>query len=143
MNKYSSIGGAASRTTQSGLDTKTILLVDNESAVLSSISTLLEARGCQVHTASSAAAATQVMSLNAAVIDCLVIGFSMPVTNGLRLLNRFRSVGWRHPTVLCSEHTMNLGDHPDAQYWPDYILAKPYCFDRLQAAISTALRTPD
>ena len=139
MNK----SGSSSRPAQSKLGTITFLLIDDEHGILSCIALLLEARGYQVFTAGSVAAAIQVLEQEANAIDCLIIDFSTPGTNGLQLHNRFRSMGWRHPTILCSSLKMDIDDHPDVQYWPDYILAKPYCLDRLQDAISIATRNSD
>ena len=132
----------STRPVQSQLGTITFLLVDDEREILSCIALLLEARGYQVFTAGSVAAALKVMERKANAIDCLIIDFSTPGTNGLQLHNRFRSMGWRHPTILCSSHKMEIDDHPDAQYWPDYMLAKPYCLERLQDAITIAIGKP-
>ncbi len=143
MNKRGSNSGTESRSTQTDADCKTFLLIDDEQAILTCNSLLLASRGHQIFTAESVTAATQVMEKEADAIDCLIIDFSMPETNGLQLLNQFRSIGWRHPTVLCANLTMSFDDHPNAQYWPEYILAKPYNFHRLQEAISVALRIPD
>lgn len=143
MNKRGSKSGAESRSSQTESNTKTFLLVDDEQSVLTCNSLLLETRGHQVFTAGSVAVAIQVMEKEADVIDCLIIEFSMSEMNGLQLLNQFRSIGWSHPTILCANLTVNINDHPDAQYWPDYILAKPYNVDRLQEAISIALRIPN
>ena len=67
---------------------------------------LLEVRGHQVHKAASVAAATQVMEHEANNIDCLIIDFSLPGTNGLQLFNQFRSIGWNIPTILCSDFSI-------------------------------------
>jgi len=118
--------------------TRTFLLIEAEQAILDSISLLLEARGHRVFAVASVAAATQVMQQNSKEIDCLIIDYSISDSNGLQLLNRFRSNGWKHPAVLCSDSLVKRSDHPDAQYWPEHVLAKPYCYDRLQKAISIA-----
>lgn len=127
----------------STIGVKTFLLVDDEQAILDCISLLLEARGNRVFAVGSIAAAIQVMEQEADQIDCLIIDHSMPETNGLQLLNQFRSIGWKHPTILCSSLVMNIRDYPDAQYWPEHVLAKPYGFDRLENAISIALGIQD
>ena len=136
-------GPDSSHTTQTDFENRTFLMIDDEQVILSCMSLLLEARGHKVFTAGSVAAATQVMEQRFETIDCLIIDFSMPDCNGLQLLNQFRSIGWKHPAILCSRHTIDLGDYPDAQYWPEFILAKPYHFDRLSEAISVALKSPD
>lgn len=124
-------------------DFKTFLLVDDEQAILDCVTLLLEARGNRVFAAGSIAAAIQVMEQKSDEIDCLIIDQSMPETNGLQLLNQFRSIGLAHPTILCSSFLINIREHPDAQYWPEHVLAKPYNFKRLQHAISVVLETQD
>jgi len=122
---------------------KTFLLVDDEQAILDCMSLLLEARGNTVFPVGSVAAAAQVMGQRSDEIDCLIIDHSMPETNGLQLLNQFRSIGMTHPAILCSCFSLDIREHPDAQYWPEYVLAKPYSFRRLENAISMVLKTPD
>ena len=122
---------------------KTFLLVDDEQAILDCTTLLLEARGNRVFAVASIAAAVQVMEQKSDEIDCLIIDHSMPETNGLQLMNQFRSIGLAHPTILCSRLLINIQEHPDAQYWPEHVLAKPYNFKRLQNAISLVLQTRD
>ena len=136
MNKNST---QAYTRTQTNVSNKTFLLVDDEHVILSCISLLLEARGHQVLTAGSVTAAMQVMKQKSEAIDCLIIDYSLPTTNGLQLLNQFRSIGWTQPAIICSSFEINLEDHPNAQYWPEYVLAKPLGFDRLLKGISIAL----
>lgn len=119
---------------------RTILVVDDEAAILNSASLLLESLGNQVVSACSATDAMQVMESMNSQIDCLILDYSMPGTNGLSLLNRFRSIGWNHPAILCSGYPMRIGDHPNAQFWPDGVLEKPFNFLQLQTAIDEACR---
>lgn len=119
---------------------RTILLVDDDATVLDSVSLLLESMDNNVIPVSSAWAADQVMESQHEQIDCLILDYSMPVTSGLSLLNKFRSIGWTHPAILCSGYAMRIDDHPDAQFWPDQVLAKPYNFLQLQEAIEQACR---
>ncbi len=118
---------------------KTFLMVDDEQAILDCISLLLEARGHRVHAVGSNVAAMQVMQQLSDEIDCLILDYSMPETNGLQLLNQFRSIGWKNPAILCSSRVLDIRGHPDAQYWPEHVLAKPYGLDRLGNAISIVL----
>jgi len=132
-------GDSDSGFSKNKINTKTFLLVDDEPAILDCISMLLEAQGNKVLVAGSVAAATQLMKKEAEEIDCLIIDYSMPETNGLQLMNQFRSIGWKHPTIICSDLLIDIQSHPDVQYWPEYVLAKPYGADRLQEAIVAAI----
>lgn len=141
MNDRDSGSGSGSPNTADGF--KTFLLVDDEQAILDWTSPLLEAQGNRVFAVASVAAALQVMEQKSDEIDFLIIDHSMPETNGLQLMNQFRSIGLVHPTILCSGLTMDIREHPDAQYWPEHVLAKPYDFRRLQDAISFVMETRD
>jgi len=121
-----------------GNGARTFLFFNDDQEILDGISPLLEAKGHRVFAVASGAAAFQVMEQHYREIDSLIIDCSISSSSGLQLLNRFRSNGWKHPTVLCSDTLPKIKDHPDVQYWPEHVLTKPYCFDRLQNAISIA-----
>ena len=119
---------------------RVVLLVDDEQRVLDSVSMLLEAKGQKVIAVNSAKDALAEMELYHDEIDILIFDFSMPEINGLELLNRVRAEGWNHPAILCSGYVMRLDDHPNAQFWPDETLAKPYKFKQLQLAMDKVCR---
>jgi signal transduction histidine kinase/ActR/RegA family two-component response regulator len=125
---------------EEALGGRVVLLVDDEKRVLESVSMLLESKGNKVIAVNSAKKALAAMEESHELIDCLILDYSMPVTNGIELLNRIRAQGWNHPTVLCSGYMIKLDDHPNAQYWPDETLAKPYKFAQLQQAMDTVCR---
>ena len=114
---------------------RTILLVDDEAVVRKSIGMVLESRGNRVISAGDAEAAMEEMQTNQDKIDCLILDYSMPSVNGLQLLNQIRSSGWRQPAILCSGFVMEVTDYPDAKFWPEEILEKPFKLDVLQQAM--------
>ncbi|MEM7781878.1 MAG: response regulator [Planctomycetota bacterium] len=122
------------------ISAETVLLVDDELNVLDAVKLLLEATGIKVIATDSPLDAIAKMQQHYEEIDCLILDFSMPEINGLELLNRIRAEGWNHPSILCSGYIMNLDEHPNAQFWPDVFLAKPYRFDELHQAMDEICR---
>jgi two-component system cell cycle sensor histidine kinase/response regulator CckA len=74
----------------------TILVVDDEPAVLNLCRTILRRGGHQTLTASSGAEALRLFQDNADGIDSVLVDVMMPGMNGLELANRIRSAS---PTV--------------------------------------------
>jgi len=95
-----------------GNGARTFLFFNDDQEILDGISPLLEAKGHRVFAVASGAAAFQVMEQHYREIDSLIIDCSISSSSGLQLLNRFRSNGWKHPTVLCSDTLPEIKDHP-------------------------------
>jgi FixJ family two-component response regulator len=83
-----------------------IAVVDDEPAVLRSLTRLLLAAGCTVNAFSSSAAFLQ--SLHSSVPEVALVDLCLPDIDGLALLSLMRSRGHRIPVVFLSGH----GDVP-------------------------------
>ncbi|MBK7907787.1 MAG: response regulator [Gemmatimonadetes bacterium] len=121
---------------------RTVLLVDDESALRSAMQRLLERNGYAVLSAGSAPEALQLLDAQAGVVDLVVTDMVMPGMGGrefVRLLNE------RDPAlpVLCMSGHMEWeaadGDAADAPWRPDRLLAKPFAFTELLERVRSAL----
>ena len=79
---------------------KTILLVDDSTTILLSISNILRKAGYNVEKAASAEAALQVFN-NEAEIDLLITDLNMPGMNGIELIKEVRKLqNYRFTPIL-------------------------------------------
>ncbi|MBP7550446.1 MAG: response regulator, partial [Gemmatimonadaceae bacterium] len=121
---------------------RTVLLVDDETALRSAMQRLLERNGYAILSAGSAPEALQLLDAQAGVVDLVVTDMVMPGMGGrefVRLLNE------RDPAlpVLCMSGHMEWeaadGDAADAPWGPDRLLAKPFAFTELLERVRAAL----
>lgn len=112
-----------------------VLIVDDESSVLTAIRRLLEANGHQVFSAGTAEKAMGIVGEQGEAIDCFVLDFSMPNCTGMELLHNLREKGHVQPAVLCSGHVLEAKECSDVQYWPEAFLAKPFRYRELFSII--------
>jgi PAS domain S-box-containing protein len=116
-------------------DKYNVMIVDDESTVLTAIKRLLEANGHQVFAAQTAAAAISAAGEYGDKIDCFVLDYSMPKCTGLELLHQLRENGYCQPAVLCSGHVLEAKERRDVQYWPEAFLSKPFRYRELFSTI--------
>ena len=108
-----------------------ILLVDDETMIVRSVTMAFEALGFDVVTAESADEAIELAKQHGA-FDCLVLDYSMPKMNGLELLRALRKDGITCPAILCSGY-LELPEYEDAV--PEATLRKPYSIATLRNTI--------
>ncbi len=82
--------------------TARILLSDDDSSVRRSRQLLLRSRGFDVRAYTSGTAL--LLDPGAHAGDCLVVDYRMPDIDGISLLKRLRSAGWRGPAILLTTH---------------------------------------
>ena len=105
---------------------KSVLLVDDQKAVLMSISMMLESNGFRVYQASSGKSALEQIDELKDKIDCIILDFSMPQMNGMQLLKKIREARVDTPTIMCSGLPINYESSSADCCWPDATLAKPF-----------------
>ena len=115
-----------------------VYVVDDDSAVLSSLRFLLETDGFDVETFSSGPAL-----LNAVVskgADCFVIDYKMPNMNGIDLVNRLRNRDIAAPIILITGYPDDSIPAKAAVVGVHDVLLKPHLEESLVARIRGAIQ---
>jgi PAS domain S-box-containing protein len=118
--------------------TETILLVEDEPAVLSYATSALEELGYRVLSAARGSEALHILQNNRSV-DLVVTDVVMPGMSGLELLDAIRRESPKLPVLLMSGYSGGLVEHarPDGVDAP--FLAKPFRMKELAEAVRGAL----
>jgi two-component system cell cycle sensor histidine kinase/response regulator CckA len=117
---------------------ETILLVDDETMVLSLCQRILRLGGYNVIAAGSGTEALRRVQDSAEKIDLALLDVIMPGMNGIELANQFLRVSPGTPIVLMTGYGPNeiarvIGDHPYRIIW------KPFKTESLLRMIENAL----
>lgn len=117
----------------------TIIVIDDDQALLGALKFDLELEGFHVETH---AAANQLQPDRFPKKNgCLVIDYRLPGLNGLELLRRLRDRGVRLPAILITSHP-SPAMQARAAVLGGSIIEKPLLGDTLLSGIRTALATP-
>lgn len=115
----------------------TVAIVDDDKAILETLSSYLTMRGCHVHIALSGAELDDVLRND--VIDVIVLDLMMPGEDGLAICRRLAD---QHPIIMLSA----IGDVPDRivglELGASDYLAKPFDPRELLARIRSLARRP-
>lgn len=112
-----------------------VTVIDDETAVLESMSELLEALGFAVDTYSSAASFLASASLERA--RCLLLDVAMPGMTGPELMRELEARGRQIPVVLITAHDEALASLLTTG--ASDCLIKPFGHERLAGAVRKAL----
>ena len=116
----------------------TILVVDDEQNILSSISRALGLEGYEVDVAGSAEIALE--KLGAQGFDAILLDVQLPRMDGLELLDELRKRGVRAPVIMMSGHgTIEVAMEAIRRGAVDFI-EKPIGSDRLLLSLGQALK---
>ena len=136
----SSRAGAESDTASAaGRADGTILLVEDDAAVLTVAARALRERGYTVLTARHAEAALQVFETHAGGIDLLLTDVVMPGHSGRALAAGMRRIDPRLRVVFTSGYSDEPALDPDITIDPDAFLQKPYSVEVLVRQVSQIL----
>ena len=113
--------------------TKTVLVVDDNTMLLDSISAMLQMLGWLVTKASNGMEGLH--ALDRATYDLVILDLLMPDLNGYEVLERMREAGNESPVILSSGCGEVREEAAEAAAW----LNKPFRLDDLQTAIRRAL----
>ncbi len=119
----------------------TVVLVDDDLAVLRSLRFLLEAEGFAVDTFQSGAELLLQPKLPSR--GCFVIDYCMPVMNGLELLARLRARKSTLPAILMTGHFDRQIDADAARAGVRQVFHKPNLHGGLVETIRHALRVSE
>jgi len=123
------------------MEKATVLLVDDETALLNSLSKLLRVRGFQVKTVTNGKDA--IVALGEEKFDVVVLDLKMPGMDGIQTLEKIKELGLLTEIMILTGHgsmnsaldAFNLGAY-------DY-LTKPFELEDLLARIESAVRKKD
>jgi PAS domain S-box-containing protein len=120
-----------------------VLLVDDEPAVLSAVSLLLESRGIRVLKADSLETARAASEHEPGRIDLLLTDVLMPGTPGPRLAGDLVAARPEMKVLLMSGYTESGIEISDDTLGPAYFIAKPFTGDAIETKIREVLRGSD
>ena len=112
----------------------TLAIVDDDDAVRTALSRLLEAMGHDVRVYASA----EEFEAETVVVDCAIVDLRLTGVSGLELRNRLRNRTAPIPVVLITGDRDRLSRECDG---PTPMLTKPFDEDILTAAITDAIST--
>jgi two-component system response regulator FixJ len=113
----------------------TVIIVDDDPAVLNSLQFALEVEGFSVHVYSSG---EELLQAQMPEHGCLVLDFNIPGMNGLQLLDRLRARGHDLPAILITSNP-SLQTRERAAQAGVVIIEKPLLGNTLSDAIREAL----
>jgi two-component system, OmpR family, response regulator MprA len=115
-----------------------VLVVDDDSAVRSSLSTALGRDGYEVLAAADGNAA--LAHLLAARVDAILLDVAMPEPNGLEVCRRLRSRGDRTPILMLTARDLVDDRVAGLDAGADDYLVKPFALAELRARLRALLR---
>jgi DNA-binding response OmpR family regulator len=114
---------------------KSLLVVDDDPAILDSLSTLL---GASYRVLTARDGEEGLRALERAPVDLVVLDMLMPLMDGEEMLREVRARGWTMPILVVSAHADRLVDA--AALGADDLLLKPFDTWRLEEKIERLLR---
>ena len=83
----------------------TVVLVDDDAAVLTSLKFALELEG---FTVAAYATAEDLLADGVGAVSCFVVDYHLPGANGMELLSRLRQRGYSTPVILITSNPTRL-----------------------------------
>ncbi len=117
---------------------KRILVLDDDTAVLNLIATLLKALGYAAVTKSSPHAALELLKRDTKPLDAAIVDQSMPDMSGIEFINEAHKVRKDLPVILCSGRPPDLGPLAGSANLVTY-LEKPVAPAALQSKLQQLL----
>ncbi|NWG21981.1 MAG: response regulator [Chloroflexi bacterium] len=117
-----------------------ILVVDDEAAVRTVTSRMLERLGYQTLVAPDGQAAVDLFAAHADTIACVLLDVTMPVMGGAQALQAIREVRPEAPVVLMSGYASEETAARFAQLRPTGFLHKPFDTSELRTCLEAAFR---
>lgn len=123
---------------------ETILIAEDEEAVLTLARTILETYGCRVLSAKDGVEAVEIFREQGQEIRGVLLDFQMPRLNGRQTLEAIRREKPSAKVILCSGLNASVSDQlpegSDPAARPDAFLTKPYTVDQLLQAVGNLLK---
>jgi two-component system cell cycle sensor histidine kinase/response regulator CckA len=117
----------------------TVILIDDEAAVLSLARTALERGGFKVLTAKDGPSGLEMFAAQRQEVVCVIVDMTMPGMNGLEVLRALRAADDRIPLLSMSGYTEKSLDAATAELNLAGFVEKPFRLGDLVAAVQSAL----
>jgi CheY-like chemotaxis protein len=117
----------------------TVLLVDDEEMILSSVSDMLESMGLQVLLARDGRQAVARVQKEGGSLDLVLMDITMPQMDGLEALHQIRQLDARLPVILSSGYSEHESVHGSIGGQAASFLQKPYSIHDLYAMVTSHL----
>jgi CheY-like chemotaxis protein len=118
---------------------ETILVVDDEAAILALTQSTLEAYGYQVHTAASGPAAIGIFSRELARIRLVIMDKSMPFMDGAATITALRKLKPDVKIISASGHDLHKGTDTERLIKADACIEKPFTVEKLLLTVHDVL----
>lgn len=118
---------------------ETILVVDDEAAILSITRQMLESYGYRILTATEGGEALRIFNAQAATIHLVLTDLMMPGMDGYALIRSLREAGQQVPIIAASGLTSEDRKSRSIEAGADHFLAKPFAVDQMLQLIRQAL----
>ena len=119
-----------------------VLIVDDEEALVRSLSYALRAEGMRISTAGSGEAALERVKGGPADIDMVLLDLGLPGIDGLATLDGLRALQSGLPVIMISAHGDTRAAVQAVKGGATDYLTKPFELDDLLATIASTLATP-
>jgi len=113
-----------------------ILLVDDDTTILSTSQMMLEALGYEVEAAESGEKAVEIATGNCDRFKLILTDLSMPDMDGQVLLTKMRELGFKGPIAIVSGYALNVDDL-DGDFVG--VLMKPFRLNTLKEKVAEFL----
>ena len=117
----------------------TILLVDDEAAIIDTLGEMLSLHGFQVVSASSGEEALEVYQDRGSSIDLVILDLGMPGMGGRACLGHLREMDPRVKVIIASGYAADTGGARDVRSLASGYLVKPYRMQALMETINNVL----
>ncbi len=118
---------------------ETILVVDDEAAILALAQSTLETYGYRVHTAASGPEAIVIFGREHQNIRVVIMDKSMPFMNGAATISALRRIKPELRLISASGHNLHKGTDTQRAIKADALIEKPFTIERLLFTISEVL----
>jgi two-component system KDP operon response regulator KdpE len=118
--------------------TPTILLVDDEPAILRALQIALEASGYSTRSVMTGEQA--VARVAQEPVDMVILDLGLPDIDGVEVIDRIRAFAPRLPIVILSAHGDDASKVNALDHGADDYVSKPFSMPELTARLRTALR---
>ncbi|NWJ40565.1 MAG: response regulator [Geothrix sp.] len=116
-----------------------VLLVDDEEMIVSSVSDMLESMGLRVHVARDGRQAVALFQKEGANLDLVLMDITMPHMDGLEAFRQIHLLDPRKPVILSSGYTEHESIHDGIGEQAAGFLQKPYSIHDLYAMVTSHL----
>jgi DNA-binding response OmpR family regulator len=118
----------------------TILLVEDDPTLLSTLGFNLRREGYDVHVADNGERALETVRVLGSTLDLIVLDVMLPGIDGFQVLRQVRSRGMRMPVLMLSARGEEQDRIDGLEFGADDYVVKPFALGELLARIRAALR---